>query len=100
MMFTPSYFPPPRFPRFPYHPYHSSSFKKQVRPSFQKEETKTSSCNSAPSSQKNTENSFLELFGLTLYFDDILLICLIFFLYQEGVKDTSLFLCLVLLLLS
>lgn len=62
---------------------------------------------SFPSNKKNNsksnsddENYFFELFGLKLYFDDILLICLIFFLYQEGVKDDELFLSLVLLLLS
>ena len=41
-----------------------------------------------------------ELFGIKLYFDDILLICLIFFLYNEGVKDDYLFISLILLLLS
>ena len=41
-----------------------------------------------------------EIFGLKLYFDDILLICLIFFLYNEGVKDQYLFISLILLLLS
>lgn len=46
------------------------------------------------------EKYFFEIFGLKLYFDDILLICLIFFLYQEGVKDDELFISLVLLLLS
>lgn len=51
-------------------------------------------------SNMNDENYFFELFGLKLYYDDILLICLIFFLYQEGVKDDELFLSLVLLLLS
>lgn len=43
---------------------------------------------------------FFELFGLKLYLDDILLLCLIFFLYEEGVKDEELFLSLILLLLS
>ena len=43
---------------------------------------------------------FFEIFGLKLYFDDILLICLIFFLYEEGVKDYELFISLILLLLS
>ena len=41
-----------------------------------------------------------EIFGLKLYFDDILLICLIFFLYNEGVKDYYLFISLILLLLT
>lgn len=43
---------------------------------------------------------FFEIFGLKLYFDDILLICIIFFLYNEGVKDQGLFIALILLLLS
>lgn len=41
-----------------------------------------------------------EIFGIKLFFDDILLICLIFFLYNEGVKDQYLFISLILLLLS
>lgn len=41
-----------------------------------------------------------EVFGIKLFFDDILLICLIFFLYNEGVKDQYLFISLILLLLS
>lgn len=46
------------------------------------------------------EDEFFEIFGLKLYFDDILIICLLFFLYQEGVKDYYLFIALILLLLS
>ena len=41
-----------------------------------------------------------EIFGLKLYFDDILLLGLIFFLYSEGVDDINLYIALVLLLLS
>ena len=41
-----------------------------------------------------------ELFGIKLFFDDILLISLIFFLYNEGVHDQYLFIALILLLLS
>jgi hypothetical protein len=41
-----------------------------------------------------------QFFGITLYFDDILLICLLIFLYNEGVKDQFLFISLILLLLS
>lgn len=45
-------------------------------------------------------NNCFEIFGITLYFDDILIICLLFFLYNEGVKDQLLFMSLILLLLS
>ena len=47
-----------------------------------------------------TDNDCLEIFGIKLLFDDILLLCLIFFLYTEGVTDQLLFMCLILLLLS
>lgn len=39
-------------------------------------------------------------FGIDLHFDDILLICLLIFLYNEGVQDQFLFIALILLLLS
>lgn len=51
-------------------------------------------------SDENENSPFFQLFGINLYFDDILLVCLIFFLYQEGVKDEGLFIALILLLLS
>lgn len=54
-----------------------------------------------PLSPLQSNNPFLfELFGLKIYLDDALLVCLLFFLYQENVKDESLFLVLILLLLS
>lgn len=41
-----------------------------------------------------------EIFGIKLHFDDLLIIALLFFLYQEDVKDEYLYISLVLLLLS
>lgn len=46
------------------------------------------------------EDYFFEIFGLRLYFDDILIICILFFLYEEEVGDQELFISLILLLLS
>ena len=51
-------------------------------------------------SKNNQDDYFFELFGLKLYFDDVLLLSLHFFLYQEGVKDDELFISLALLLLT
>lgn len=48
----------------------------------------------------SNENVWLDLFGLKLYFDDVLILSLLFFLYKENVKDEGLFLALVLLLIS
>lgn len=58
---------------------------------------------------KNTDNNeennrddreFFEIFGIRLYFDDILILCLLYFLYKEDVHDEMLFLALILLLIS
>ena len=51
-------------------------------------------------SNKNNDNYLFDLFGLKIYSDDVLLVSLIYFLYTEGVKDDSLFIVLILLLLS
>lgn len=49
---------------------------------------------------KDNSQALFSIFGLDLYSDDILILCLLFFLYVEGVKDEMLFLCLILLLIS
>lgn len=48
----------------------------------------------------NLDEPVLEILGISLFLDDILIICLLFFLYTEGVKDDMLFICLILLLLG
>ena len=54
-----------------------------------------------PNNDKNSDdNNCFEILGIKLSYDDILLICLIFFLYTEGVKDDFLFIVLILLLLG
>ena len=59
------------------------------------------------STSKSKDNNFSQnasplfnLFGIKLYFDDVLLICIIFFLYNENVNDPYLFFTLILLLLT
>ena len=55
-----------------------------------------------PTPQKSqiSDPVWLDLFGIKLYFDDVLILSLLFFLYKEEVKDEGLFLALVLLLIS
>lgn len=48
----------------------------------------------------NLEEPVLEILGMYLYLDDLLIIGLLFFLYTEGVQDEILFIILILLLLS
>ena len=48
-----------------------------------------------------SDSSFLfDIFGLKMYIDDVLIVSLHFFLYQEQVQDDGLFIVLILLLLS
>ena len=110
MMINPFYFgfPPSRKPysNYPHHIY-SSHFQCNLNNS------NFSSCNNTNNSNndfndnfeqnKNISNGFeefFEIFGLKLYFDDLLIIALLFFLYNEDVKDTYLYIALILLLLS
>lgn len=51
-------------------------------------------------SETRSDSPIFQLFGINLYFDDLLIIGLIWFLYNEGVKDEELFIALILLLLS
>ena len=56
-----------------------------------------------PELSKRIESSapvWFELFGIKLYFDDVLILSLLFFLYKEEVKDEGLFFALVMLLIS
>jgi len=54
-----------------------------------------------PSENRYTsEKPFLEFMGISLYFDDVLILCLLFFLFQEGVEDMFLYMALCLLLMS
>lgn len=111
MMYSYPFYSFPRFKRYPsyYHPtFNSISYAKSIDKI--KEDTKKSSphdirkripsdTNENMKSVKN-EDVLFEIFGLKLFYDDVLLICLIFFLYQEGVDDQYLFVALILLLLS
>ena len=49
--------------------------------------------------EKN-DTILFEVFGINIYFDDLLIICILFFLYQEGIQDQYLFLSLIMLLLN
>lgn len=99
------FYPFPRFYRPPYgyysnnqyqeHKYEPHATKKNYG---QKNKPDESGCNSSDSIYY--DRPIFELFGVKLFFDDILIISLIFFLYNEGVKDQSLFISLILLLLS
>ena len=95
---------PNRYGRVPFNPYdipkkesrvqnQQNSCKSPIRDENVKEKRNNDDA-------KRSEDMAFEIFGIKLFFDDILLIALIFFLYNEGVKDNMLFISLILLLLS
>ena len=48
----------------------------------------------------DTNEALFEILGVKIYFDDLLLILILLFLYQEGIQDEYLFISLILLLLN
>lgn len=48
----------------------------------------------------SNETALLHIMDFDLYFDDILILFLLFFLYNEGVRDYYLFIALILLLIN
>lgn len=53
-----------------------------------------------PFLENNSNEPILEILGIELYLDDIIILGLLFFLYKEDVQDEILFLSLILLLLT
>ena len=48
----------------------------------------------------NLEEPIVEILGIELYLDDIIILVLLYFLYKEEVKDETLFISLILLLIA
>lgn len=105
MMFFPPFFNIPKPNPYYHYPYGYSNYYKYVNNKnttshCNNEKTCSSHIKTEPISDVSEDRNCFEIMGIKLYFDDILLICLIFFLYSEGVQDEMLFMALVLLLLS
>lgn len=96
MMYFPPFFRfPYSYPMYPKRPAYISNKsitampKKLEPPPLEKNEKK-----------EKCESPLFEVFGLKLYFDDLLILGLLFILYSEGVDDINLYIALILLLLS
>ena len=107
MMFNPPFFGSPFYRRLPppYYPTPEPTpppIEKNSNSDIPKQNCATDTQNNATKKRNSTDNNsqIFNIAGITLYFDDILIICLLFFLYSEGVKDEMLFISLILLLLS
>ena len=51
-------------------------------------------------SKNNNDNPIIEIFGIKLYSDDIIILAILFLLYEQNVKDEMLYIILFLLLFS
>lgn len=49
---------------------------------------------------QDDNQAYINILGINLYSDDILILCILLSLYIEGIKDEMLFICLILILLS
>lgn len=63
------------------------------------EQYSSNNSNESENSQ-NTHEPFFSIFGIDLYFDDILILALLLFLNNEDVKDSYLYIVLIMLLLN
>ena len=111
---------PYRYPYYRYYQYRDNSHSISNTPTEETEENMNSKnipnniqaknrsfklANSLPFSVNldgfsDLEQPIIEVLGIKLYQDDLIILGLLFFLYKEEVKDESLFISLILLLLS
>lgn len=100
--FSSMYYPRKPFYRTPPKNYRvsSNSFRDRNSQDFPKEEPKLINPDITSRSNHDCDTQYFDILGIRLYFDDILILCLLLFLYQEEVNDQLLFIALLLLLLS
>ena len=104
--------------RFPYYGYHYNYYKyynqfdnsnfsnkdyekdniKQEKSSITNSDLISNTTDSKRSS--NSEQAIFEIFGIKLYIDDLIILGVIYFLYQQKVNDVMLYIILFLLLFS
>jgi hypothetical protein len=49
---------------------------------------------------ENLDSPIFEILGIKIFFDDLLIICILLFLYEEKIEDNLLFIALILLLIG
>lgn len=92
---------------YPYYRYYNRYYKNDLQLSESENKEKDSITNSSKVSNttnsrfdSNSEQAIFEIFGIKLYLDDLIILGILFFLYQQNVQDEMLYIILFLLLLS
>ena len=89
------------FPYYRNYYYKRSRYSKTAENNNKSVETDNENSSSTRNSNTTANNEpYFNILGIDLYSDDILILCILFFLYHEEVKDEMLFISLILLLLS
>lgn len=78
---------------------HSKTNPKQINNDYNSGKVNITKSKKEKAKQQESPPLF-SFFGINLYFDDVLILCILFFLYNERVNDPYLFFTLVLLLLT
>ncbi|MBQ2937556.1 MAG: hypothetical protein IJE05_01525 [Clostridia bacterium] len=98
-----------RFPyyNYPYNPYYKYYNKYSHTPHVQSETKENSITNSnefsntiTRKSSSNSEQAIFEILGIKLFLDDLIILGILFFLYEQNVNDEMLYIILFLLLFS
>ena len=76
------------------------NFDENSNEELDKNSTTRSNSSSTNNSRNYDKQPYINILGIDLFSDDILILCILFFLYTEGIKDEMLFICLILLLLT
>ena len=91
---------------YPYYRYYNTYNTNNIQQSKNEEEkdsiTSSNEVSNTTNSRFNfnTEPNIFEIFGIKLYLDDLIILGILFFLYEQNVKDEMLYIILFLLLLS
>ncbi len=78
----------------------NSTDNKSSKSNYRDLNSKNKYTNSSTANSQEPYSPIFNLLGLNIYFDDILIVCILFFLYNEHVDDPFLFITLILLLMS
>lgn len=91
---------------YQYYKYYDEYYKKNAQDLEHEKESITTPNLSEGSNTKDSrfnsssEQAIFEIFGFKLYLDDLMILCVLFLLYQQDVRDEMLYIILFLLLIS
>lgn len=96
-------FQPFNYPyHYPYYKYYNNYIQPMPKYEEKSSITDSSKISNTTNSKEtiNNEQAIFEIYGIKFYLDDLIILGILFFLYQQNVKDEMLYIILFLLLFS